>query len=227
MYFEPVLPRHRVTRSTRSKVLCVFFFFLISIGVKSPYPLAWQSQIMFKDIVARWYRKEMFDSQLVFSMPNNLSNLHFLCMGITPLCCLCVFVCVRSSIAVESHSLLEQQGRTFRTNISQLDAITKKYPIINDVVGRIRRVHKRDRIVIAATLAICITVLLLFWWNSWTCWAIRFSVHPFFTRRNYRALPCVYRDIHTRHDQQCRSQGLHQRGRTVIPAIKIRCVGLG
>ena len=67
---------------------------------------------------------------------------------------------------MESHALLEGQGRTFRTNISMLDNIAKKYPVINNVVGRIRRVHQRDRIVIAATFAICLTVLLLYWWNS-------------------------------------------------------------
>merc|ERR1719433_1900992 len=66
------------------------------------------------------------------------------------------------SIAVESREALVNQRLAFKAIQTKLNDISNKFPMINNLVQKINLRKRRDAIIVAVVIGLCLTFLL--WW---------------------------------------------------------------
>ena len=66
------------------------------------------------------------------------------------------------SIAIEAREALTNQRQTFKAIQTKLNDISNRFPMINNLVQKINLRKRRDAIILAVVIGICLTFLL--WW---------------------------------------------------------------
>uniref|UniRef100_A0A158Q5Y0 Golgi SNAP receptor complex member 1 n=1 Tax=Dracunculus medinensis TaxID=318479 RepID=A0A158Q5Y0_DRAME len=70
------------------------------------------------------------------------------------------------SIAVSSKDYINNQGRSLREISKKMNALAKKYPMINSIAQKIQTKKRKDKIILAAVISICLILLFLYASNS-------------------------------------------------------------
>jgi len=68
------------------------------------------------------------------------------------------------SIAIEARDSLAHQRHTFKAIQTKLNDISNRFPMINNLVQRINLRKRRDAIIVAVVIGLCLTFLL--WWMT-------------------------------------------------------------
>lgn len=67
--------------------------------------------------------------------------------------------------ALASRNQLIQDGNTFGNINSRLGDMAARFPVIGNIMGKIKSKKKRDMYILASVVAACIIFSILFWWN--------------------------------------------------------------
>ena len=66
------------------------------------------------------------------------------------------------SLAIEARDTLVNQRQTFKAIQTKLNDITNRFPLINNLVQKINLRKRRDAVIVALVIGLCLTFLL--WW---------------------------------------------------------------
>ena len=66
------------------------------------------------------------------------------------------------SLAIEARDTLVNQRQTFKAIQTKLNDISNRFPMINNLVQKINLRKRRDAVIVAVVIGLCLTFLL--WW---------------------------------------------------------------